>query len=420
MTAAANLHVKSLSPVSDVIVLGSGVVGVATAYALARRGLSVTLVDRDKGPALGASFANGAQLSYAYTDTLGSPGLLRKLPALALGMDPYFRLKPSFDPDFLRWTLAFLKSCTSAAQHTGTAAVLTLALESRLALHQLLAHHALSFGHEIAGKMHLYFDRKMLNDAIAMAAFKTAHGAVQHVLGAGEARAIEPALAASQGLEGVIYSPEDEVGDPHRFSTELGAILTAQYSICARYGVTARDVSFGPTTVTVTSEAGERFEARTVVVALGVAATAFLGRLGFRYPVQPLKGYSITAPPGVGAPRLSLTDTARKLVFCNLDGRIRIAGGAELGDWRTDIVPARLAQLTRSAQQSLPQAARYDAIDSSWAGLRPMSPTSVPFIESPRPGLIVNIGHGMLGWTLAMGSAERAAKLVLHDQGVAG
>lgn len=413
----SGLRADTAPRVFDVVVLGAGVVGVSTAYALARRGLSVALVDQKPGPAMGASFANGAQLSYAYCDTLGNPGILRKLPGLALGTDPQFRLKPSLDPDFLRWTLQFLKSCTRGAQRKGTLATLALALESRLALHQLLARHALSFGHEIAGKMHLYFDQGALDDAMAMVHIKREHGAVQHVLGVAEARAMEPALETAQGLVGVIHSPGDEVGDPYRFCTELTSILETQYGVRTLFGVTARDVEFASDAVVVTTEQGDRIEGRTLVVALGASASGFLNKLGFRFPLQPLKGYSITAPPGAAAPRISLTDTSRKIVFCNLDGQVRIAGIAELGNWRTDIVPGRVAQLTQSARRSLPHAARYDAIGSSWAGLRPMSPSSVPSISSPRPGLVVNIGQGMLGWTLAMGSAERAAHLVLHDQG---
>jgi D-amino-acid dehydrogenase len=401
----------------DVIVLGAGVVGVSTAYALARRGLSVTLMDRESGPALGASFANGAQLSYAYSDTLGSPALLKKLPSLVLGSDPLFRLKPSLDLDFLRWSLKFLAACTNDNQRAGTLTTLKLALESRGALHALLERHALDFGHTVAGKMHLYFNRGALDDAARMAALKQANGAVQHVLTAQEAVRIEPALVGAANLEGVIYSPLDEVGDPYKFSTGLTQVLSEQYGVRTQFGVKVHDVSFGADGVSVVGEDGQMIRGRTLVVALGISAPSFLARMGIRVPVQPLKGYSFTAPPGALAPKVSLTDTARKLVFCNLSGRIRVAGVAELGVWNTRLVTARLASLVASARDSLLQAADFANLDSSWVGLRPMSPTSVPIISHPRPRLVLNVGHGMLGWTLAMGAGERAASLVLQDQG---
>ncbi len=125
-----------------------------------------------------------------------------------------------------------------------------------------------------------------------------------------------------------------------------------------------------------------------------------------------MKGYSITAPRGNNAPHVSLTDTSRKIVIAPLGDRIRIAGIAEIGAGSTEIDPARIDALVAAAREAFPGAANYDAIDHRWAGLRPMTPTSVPIIARPHPRLVLNIGHGMLGWTLAMGSAERAAALL--------
>ena len=126
-----------------------------------------------------------------------------------------------------------------------------------------------------------------------------------------------------------------------------------------------------------------------------------------------VKGYSFTAPCGANAPSASITDTARKLVFCRLGDRIRVAGLADLNHWDAAPDPARAADLVAMARESLPEAADYDRIESDWAGLRPMTPWSSPIIRHAGDGLVLNIGHGMLGWTLAMGSGERAANLVV-------
>jgi len=119
------------------VVIGAGVIGVTTAYALARRGIAVTLIDKAEGAGQGSSFANGAQLSYAYTEALANPALLRHLPTLALGQDPAFRLKPALDLDYLVWLLAFLRNSTKARFRANTLAGLRLGLESRLAIRRL-------------------------------------------------------------------------------------------------------------------------------------------------------------------------------------------------------------------------------------------------------------------------------------------
>ena len=398
----------------DVIVAGAGVVGVATAYALARRGLSVALVDRNPGPALGASYANGAQLSYAYSDALGSPSLLRKLPSLALGADPLFRLKAGFDLSLVDWGLRFLAGSTAGRSRAGTLATLQLALESQQAMHALLARHPLAFGHTAAGKMHLYFDRAALASAGEMVELKRRHGAVQQVLTAAEAIAIEPALVGSKGLVGVVHSPQDEVGDPHRFSEQLVGVLRRDYGVRTVFSLDVQDAALTSEGVTLLGPRGMAVRGRALAVALGAQAPRFLARLGVCAPILPMKGYSFTATPGAGAPRVSLTDTARKLVFCQLSGQIRVAGVAELGERDPQLRPQRLAALVAMARESLPDAADYSQLVGRWAGLRPMTPSSVPIIARPRPRLVLNIGHGMLGWTLAMGSAERAADLLLR------
>jgi D-amino-acid dehydrogenase len=402
--------------VFDVVVAGAGVVGVATAYALARRGLAVALVDRASQPAQGASFANGAQLSYAYSDALGSPALVRKLPSLALGADPLFRLTGAFDPGLIAWGLKFLGASTAAGHRRGTLAALKLALESQAAMHALLVRHPLSFGHTVAGKMHLHFDAGSLAAAARMVEEKRRHGAVQEVLSPQEAIGIEPAIAGARRLAGVIYSPQDEVGDPHRFSQGLVEVLVRDYGVRAFFGVDLLDAELSSETATLIGREGVRIAGRHLVVALGVEARAFLARLGVEVPILPMKGYSFTAPPGRAAPRVSITDTARKLVFCQLSGQIRVAGVAELGEGDVRMRPERLAALIATARESLPEAAEFAAAGAGWSGLRPMTPSSIPIIARPRDRLIVNVGHGALGWTLAMGAAERAAALVTGER----
>ena len=134
--------------------------------------------------------------------------------------------------------------------------------------------------------------------------------------------------------------------------------------------------------------------------------------LGIKVPVFPMKGYSVTAPRGKHAPDISITDSKRRLVFTPLGDRMRIAGMADLGWDKEAVDPKRLSTLLTEAKASFPDAAIYDQADNHWAGLRPMTPDSVPRLGRPHPTLAYNLGHGMLGWTMAMGTGERLAKLI--------
>lgn len=396
-----------------VLVIGAGVVGMTTALALIERGRRVTLIDAAEGPGLGTSFANGAQLSYAYTDALASPGLIAQMPRLIAAADPVFRLHPSLDPDFLRWGLAFLRNATAARFRRNTIAGLELAIESRLALHALIARHNIAFGHEAAGKLHVYRDAKGLAAAAEMAALKNAMGVVQHVLTRGEAIAVEPALVAIRDeMAGALYTPGDEVGDPYRFCTGALAVLksSGRFTGCFRIRVSRIEAKGGKPAVL--TDNGGRIDADAVVLCAGADAAKLARTAGARLPIQPMKGYSMTAPPGPHAPSVSITDVSNRIVFARLGDRMRIAGLADLGARDRRVDPRRFAALAGGARAALPEAADYDNIEARWAGLRPMTPDSLPVIRRIAPGVFANAGHGALGWTYAAGAAARVTRLI--------
>lgn len=408
-------HAASHSEAADVAVVGAGVVGLATAWALARRGRKVLLLERATGPAQGASFANGGQLSYAYTDAMAGPALWRQLPAMLSGRDPALRLRLSADPHFLRWGLALLGNATAARHRRNTLATLALALDSRAAMDALLARHPIDFQHRVAGKLHVHYHPDTLAAAQAMIEAKRPFGVHQRWLTAADAVALEPALAGARGMVGAVHSPEDEVGDPHRFCAGLLDVLQGGYGVQARFGFELRQARRSPDGWQLTSAEGEAVHARRLMVCAGIDSHALRRSLGLASPLMAIKGHSFTAPCGPNPPSTSITDTARKLVFCRLGDRIRVAGLADINDWNAAPDPARLAQLVALARASLPEAADYARIEQYWAGLRPSTPQSVPVIRRVDDRLLLNIGHGMLGWTLAMGSGERAASLLLGD-----
>lgn len=392
--------------------LGAGIVGLTSAWALVQRGYRVTVIDRASGVASGASAANGGQLSYSYTDSLASPAILRELPRLAFGLDRAFRLDLSFDPHFLCWGLQFLRQCTEARALGATVDVLALALESRLALHRFLERHPLDFSYTRRGKLHLFY-----TDAAALACewaavHKRGRGVRQHIISPREAVALEPALAGLvPRLHSALYAPDDEAGDCAAFCVALSRLLATQPSCELRLGVEATGLRFDDRSVIgIDTPQGPIMAAHTVVC-LGIDAARWLRPAGLRLPLCAVRGYSMTWPLRAASPRVSLTDRSRRVVFCRLGQRLRIAGFAEVAPRSAHAAPGRLAALTDAAREVLPDAAEYDAPPlQGWVGERPMTPSGIPMIgQTGVPGLAVNVGHGMLGWTLAMGAAERLA-----------
>lgn len=395
------------------IVLGAGVVGVATAYALARRGVEVTIIDRGDIAGSGASFANGAQLSYIYTDALASKGLLKRLPFLALGLDTSFRLRPNFDPNQIAWLMRFLRNCTHQRFLENSLAGLQLGLESQLAMHALLEQHKIEFAHQSAGKMLVYDDAAAFKSACDMVSVRQSHGAEQEILTPKEAVDKEAALAErTGGFVGAIYSPHEELGDPHKFCNALLSQLIKTYGVQVRLATEVESWNADSDMAMVTTKAGETIACDQLVICAGMEAANLLKKYGLGSSLMPMKGYSFTAAPGQASPKMSITDVSRKVVFCPLDGAIRVAGLAELGVRNTKVDQRQLAMLVFAASGVLPRAADYAASYQGWAGIRPMTANALPIIRKIAPRVTINVGHGMLGWTYAMGSAGRAARLM--------
>lgn len=397
----------------EVIVIGAGVVGMATALTLVDRGHRVMVIDSAPEPGRGTSFANGAQLSYAYTDALASPSTLAQFPGLLLSRNPAFRFSPRLDLDFMRWTLAFLRNGSAGRFRRNTLEGLVLAAQSRLALHALVHRHAIDFAHDKPGKIIIYRSTKGFAAAQTLLADKMAAGAEQAILDADRAVAIEPALESIRSsIVGAIHTAGEEVGDPHRFCTGAQAALARGGGFSSLYDTVIDRIDASGRRPAVLIARGQRIEADQIVLCAGMGSVSLAQGVGVRLPVMPMKGYSITARPGEEAPRVSITDSANRVVFARLGDKMRIAGLADLGRRDTAIEPSRLAALVSSARAALPGAADYDRIDSSWTGLRPMTPDSLPITRPIAPGVIANTGHGALGWTYAAGSAKRVAAII--------
>lgn len=399
-----------------IAVIGAGVVGVATAYLLAKAGHDIVLIDAADGPAREASAGNAAQLSWAFGDAMASPSLIRHLPAIVQGRDPAFRIGWRADPDFLAWGLRFLANATARRWWRNTCDILQLADESRQALATLIGETGISFDYRRAGKLHLYASAEALKDARPIVERKKQLGFDQSLLTRGEAEAIEPDLSSYRGpIAGAIWTPGDALGDAAVFSSELTRLMAARHGVEMRFG--RKVVGFEAPGGRLT---GVRFADcdPLAIEAAVVTAGSMIHTLGAALPearsIQPVRGYSLTVRWRPGMPKISLTDVKRKLAFATIGTRFRVAGLADVVRRDAGFDPARFDALRSAAKAVLPSCFEDGAEERCWSGERPMTPSSRPIIAPSRriTGLYVNAGHGMLGWTLALGSAGRLRDLV--------
>jgi len=402
-----------------VVVLGAGVVGTASAWYLARSGHDVLVVDRQAGPALETSFANGGQISVSHSEPWANPTAPLKILQWLGREDAPLLFRFRADLDQWLWGIRFLVECLPARVRRNTEAAFALALYSREQLHELQRETGIAYEQQTRGILHLYEEPREFGHARSEAALLRAHGFHLDLKTPEECVALEPALKrAAPQLAGGVYAASDESGDAHLFTRNLAALCTAN-GVAFRFNVSVRRIETAHgrvERVVIDDEQGieESLRADAYVVALGSYSPLLLRPLGIPVPIYPVKGYSITLPlaPGAQAPRMSLTDHARKLVFSRLGEQLRVAGTAELNGYDTEINQARCEALVRRCFEWFPDAGRAEDAQF-WTGLRPATPSNLPLIGRSRlPNLFLNTGHGTLGWTMACGSGRSLADIV--------
>jgi len=398
-----------------IAVLGAGVVGVTSAWYLARAGHEVTVVDRQDAAAMETSFANGGQISTSHAEPWANPGTPKQvLKWLGREDSPMlFRLRA--DPYQWAWGLAFLRECLPARTRANAAQIAAINRYSRAQLLALRAETGIQYGQQTRGILRIYEGRQSLDEAVAAASLEKLHGIDLRVLTTAECVELEPALAErAERIAGGVHAPGDESGDAHKFTQDL-ARLSAARGVQFRYGSSiARIETQGGRIARVRLSSGEAIDADSYVMALGSYSPMLLRPIGISIPVYPLKGYSITIPLAEGdvAPRISLSDGAHRLVMSRLGDRLRVAGTAELTGYDTEINEVRCRAIVRRTFELFPKAGRPEDAQF-WAGLRPATPGGVPCIGRTRyPNLMLNTGHGTLGWTMACGSGAAIADIV--------
>jgi D-amino-acid dehydrogenase len=399
-----------------VAVLGAGVIGVSSAWCLARAGHEVTLIDRQGAAGMETSFANGGQISAGHAEPWAKPSVVPKVLGWLGREDAPMLFRPRADLRQWLWGLRFAFECIPGRFERNTRQLAGLARYSRDCLAALRAETGIEYYRVGRGILHFCTEPADFEALVRHATAMRRLGIVREIKSAAECIALEPALRESQvSVAGGVHTPEDESGDAHEFTTQLAQRAAA---LGVRFVgdtlILGLDLEGGRVSA-VRTGAGP-IAADAFVVALGSYSPLLLAPLHVAIPVYPLKGYSVTLalPPqsAAAAPSVSLTDEAHKLVISRFGDRLRCAGTAELTGYDTSINRTRCEAIVARLRQLFPRLS-WSGEPTYWAGLRPATPNNVPVIGRTRyPNLFLNTGHGTLGWTLAAGSARALADLL--------
>ena len=407
---------------SKIVVIGAGITGVSTAYALLMRGYDVTVVDRHRYAAMETSFANGGQLSASNAEVWNHWSTVLKGIMWMLKRDAPLLMNPAPTWHKYSWLAEFVSNIGKYRENT--VATTRLAIAARKFMFEIAEREAIDFDHVRRGILHIYWDKRSFEHAMRVNQMLVEGGLDRRAVTASEIKSIEPALHGT--FHRGFYTPSDSTGDIHKYTTGLARV-------CEKRGATflydrivtsiARRDCFRITCSAADSDGyatSQIIEADAVVVSAGVSSRSFAAMLGDRLNIYPVKGYSITVhlddeASQKAAPWVSLLDDRAKIVTSRLGAsRFRVAGTAELNGMNRDIRDDRVRPLVDWTRTLFPGVRTQRVVP--WAGLRPMMPNMMPQIGKGRaPGVFYNTGHGHLGWTLSAATAAMVADVMLQD-----
>ncbi len=397
-----------------VVVLGAGVIGLTSAWYLAKAGFEVTVLDRQADVALETSFANAGQISYGYSSPWAAPGVPLKAIRWLMSKHSPLKISPMLSREGYSWLGQMLQNCCLNRYQVNKARMLSLANYSREVLQALSAELELDYEGRQLGTLQIFRQQKQLN-AVSKDIDLLAQAGIEHeLLSFDECLAKEPGLhSAKTKILGGLYLPQDETGDCHLFCQQLKQALVSQ-GVTFHFDTRVESLGLESGKVKgVITDKGE-FEGDRFLIAMGSFSNALMNQLGLKLPLYPVKGYSLTLPLAHdgAAPSSTIMDETYKVAVTRFDDRVRVAGMAELTGFDIKLRPARLATLTKVVTELFP-----DGVDLTkaepWTGLRPMTPDGTPIIgATPIANLFTNTGHGTLGWTMAAGSGKLVSDII--------
>lgn len=397
-----------------VLILGSGVIGVTSAYYLARAGHEVTVVDRQPEPALETSFANAGEVSPGYSSPWAGPGVPVKAVKWLLMKHGPLVIRPKLDPVMWVWLLKMLRNCTSERYAVNKSRMIPIAEYSRDCLRDLRRDIGIQYDDRAQGTLQLFRYQAQLDGTGEDIAVLKQYGVPFEVLSREGCIAVEPALSGvKEKFVGGLRLPQDETGDCHMFTQALARHAQALgVRFMFNTGID-RIVTEGARVSGVATSAG-LLQADAYVLALGSWSSRLVAPLGISLPVYPVKGYSITVPikDASGAPESTVMDESYKVAITRLGDRIRVGGTAEISGYSDKLYDARRATLDHSLTDLFPRGGDL-AKATFWSGLRPMTPDGPPVIGPTQyANLHLNTGHGTLGWTMSCGSGRVLADML--------
>ena len=401
----------------SIAIIGGGITGVTTAYALAKRGFAVTLFERHRYAAMETSFANGGQLSASNAEVWTHWSTLLKGLKWMLKSDAPLLINPKPSWHKVSWFAEFMAAMPAYERNTIETA--RLAVAARAHLFSWAQEEGIDFDLKKQGILHIYRDKKSFDHAGYVSTLLAQGGLPRHAVTPAEMKTIEPTLAGA--YYGGYYTESDSTGDIHKFTNGLAA-AAQRLGVRILYDQNVTRLSANNTQAVVTVAQGDaQAHVHTfdgVVVCAGVASRQFAAQLGDRVNIYPVKGYSITVhlndeASQAGAPTVSLLDDETKLVTSRLgQDRFRVAGTAEFNGYNRDIRADRIKPLIDWVQQCFPNINTRSVVP--WAGLRPMMPNMMPRVGQGRAhNVFHNTGHGHLGWTLSAVTADMVAGVVV-------
>jgi D-amino-acid dehydrogenase len=397
------------------LVLGGGVVGVTTAYFLAKAGHEVTLVDQHDALGLEATGGNAGIIAPGHSFAWASPRAPRMLWQSMRGAETAIRLRLTADPQLYAWGVRFLRECTPARARRNTLIKLRLCQYSQRVLDEVVGAEGIRYHAITRGALYLHRDPAELEAGIKKMALLAEHGQKQEILDAAAVARLEPAFEPVKAkIAGAIRDLGDSSGDSRLFTEELARIARDKHGVTVRLGtrVTALRADGDRIEGVVTS--GGVLTADTYVLALGVGAPIVARTAGVRLPIYPAKGYSSTFPlkPDGLAPTISGVDEQWLVGWSRLGDRLRLTSTAEFAGYDWGWTPRDFNNILRLARDLFPAAADYDRGEYR-ACLRPMTPDGPPIVGLGRHrNLFLNCGHGHMGWTMACGTARIVADLM--------
>lgn len=401
-----------------IIVLGAGLIGVTTAYLLQMSGHKVTIIDKQPGPGEKSSYSNGAQLSYCHAEPWSSFDTLMKALKWIGKKDKPLLWKPSADPMMWEWIIRFLTKCNSASVKIGTEKILKLGLYSRDVLKDISKDLEFDFDHQKLGKIFIIKTEKEYNEHLKQARKQELLGSRYEILNRDEMIKAEPSLKhIAHKIYGCFRDPLDESGDAYKFCVGMDRQLE-KLGVKRIYNEEIKEIEKQGNEVSRIITDKNIYTADCYIMCLGAYSPLISKQLNLKLPIYPLKGYSITLPikNPEEAPKTSITDVTSKVVFTNLGGRLRVAGTAEFAGYNEDITDYRIKMMQELVKENFPMYGDVSEV-VPYACLRPSTPDGVPILGKCKvDNLLLNTGHGTLGWTQTFASAKIISDMVNGDK----